>query len=98
MLPPVLVAQIVGIVIRYQAYGLSSVRFAGMVVLSFGLVALVLAAFDRRPHGLFVFIALAGLVFTVTPLNIVDVPVYNQERRLVEGRISGTCSGRPSLG
>ena len=82
LLPPVLVAQIVGIVIRYQAYGLSSVRFAGMVVLSFGLVALVLAALDRRPHGLFVFIALAGLVFTVTPLNIVDVPVYNQERRL----------------
>lgn len=82
LLPPVLVAQIVGIVIRYRAYGLSSVRFAGMVVFSFGLVALVLAAFDRRPHGLFVFIALAGLVFTVTPLNIVDVPVYNQERRL----------------
>ena len=82
LLPPVLVAQIVGIVIRYQAYGLSSVRFAGMVVLSFGLVALVLAALDRRPHGLFVFIALAGLVFMVTPLNIVDVPVYNQERRL----------------
>ena len=56
----------------------------------FFMFAIVLAALDRRPHGLFVFIALAGLVFTVTPLNIVDVPVYNQERRLEAG-----MSGHP---
>ena len=82
LLLPVLAAQVVGIVIRYQAYGLSALRYAGMAALSVGIVALVLAALDRRPRGLFVYMAVAGLVFTVSPLNIVDVPVRNQEGRL----------------
>lgn len=82
LLLPVLAAQIIGIVIRYQAYGLSAPRLAGMVTLSFGVVALVLAALNRRPQGLFVFIAAAGLIFTISPLNIVDVPIRNQEARL----------------
>lgn len=82
LLLPVLAAQVVGIVIRYQAYGLSAMRFAGMVTLAFGVCALVQAALNRRPYGLFVFMAVAGIVFTVTPLNIVDVPIRNQEARL----------------
>ena len=82
LLLPVLVVQIVGIVIRYQAYGLTTLRLAGMVSLSSGMVALILAALNRRPHALFAYIALAGLVFTVTPLNIVDLPTRNQEGRL----------------
>lgn len=82
LLLPVLAAQVVGIVIRYQAYGLTTLRLAGMVTLSFGVVALVLAALNRRPQGLFAFIAAAGIVFTISPLNIVDVPIRNQEARL----------------
>ena len=82
LLLPVLAAQVVGIVIRYRAYGLSTPRFAGMVTLSFGVFALALAALNRRPHVLFVFIAIAGIVFTVMPLNIIDVPIRNQEARL----------------
>ena len=82
LLLPVLAMQIVGIVIRYLAYGLTTPRFAGMITLSFGIVALVLAAFKRRPQWLFVFIAASGLFFTLTPLNIIDVPVWNQEQRL----------------
>ena len=82
LLLPVLAAQVVGIVIRYQAYGLTTPRLAGMVTLSFGIVALVLAALNRRPQGLFVFVAAAGLVFTISPLNIVDMPIRNQEARL----------------
>ena len=82
LLLPVLAAQVVGIVIRYNAYGLSALRYAGMAALSVGIVALILAALDRRPRGLFVYMAVAGLVFTVSPLNIVDVSVRNQEGRL----------------
>ena len=82
LLLPVLAAQLVGIVIRYQAYGLTAPRFAGMVTLSFGVLALAMAATKRHPQWLFVFIAASGLLFTVTPLNIVDVPVWNQEMRL----------------
>ena len=79
---PVLTAQVIGIVIRYQAYGLSTPRFAGMITLSFGIVVLILAALDRRPLELFVYMAVAGLVFTVSPLNVIDLPVRNQEARL----------------
>ncbi|MBR6585827.1 MAG: DUF4153 domain-containing protein [Kiritimatiellae bacterium] len=82
LLLPVLAMQILGIVIRYLAYGLTTPRFAGMITLSFGIAALTLAALKRRPQGLFVFIAASGLFFTLTPINIIDVPVWNQERRL----------------
>jgi len=79
---PVLAAQITGIVIRHEAYGLTSARFAGMATLSVGIVALALAALNRPSRHLFIYVAIAGLVFTVTPLNIVDVPFRNQEARL----------------
>lgn len=79
---PVLTAQVIGIIIRYQAYGLSTPRLTGMVALTFGVVTLILAALDRRPMWLFVYMAVAGLVFTVSPVNIIDLPVRNQEGRL----------------
>lgn len=82
LLVPVLIAQVVGIVIRYRAYGLTAPRMAGQVTLLIGVAALFLAALNRRPASLFGLIAVTGLVFTVTPLNIIDIPVCNQERRL----------------
>lgn len=84
---PVLVLQIVGIVIRFEAHGLTILRAAGMVTLLFGIVALVLAAFDRKPFGLFVFISISGLIFTISPLNIADMAVWNQESRLKEALV-----------
>lgn len=84
---PVFILQIIGIVIRFQAYGLTFLRAAGMVTLLFGIVALVLAAFDRKPFGLFVFIAISGLFFTISPLNIADMAVWNQESRLKEALV-----------
>lgn len=82
LLVPVLVAQIVGIVIRYNAYGLSAPRLAGMVTLAIGIYALVLAALNRGPASLFPLIAALGLFFTISPWNIVDLPIRNQEMRL----------------
>ena len=81
-LVPVVATQIVGIVIRYQAHGLTTPRMAGMVTLAIGIYALVLAALDRDAKSLFVVTAVAGLVFTVTPLNIVDIPLREQSSRL----------------
>ena len=82
LLLPVLAMQIVGIAIRYHAYGLTAPRYAGMITLSFGVVALILAAFKRGSLWLFIYIAASGLIFTVSPLNIIDVPIRNQEARL----------------
>ena len=79
---PVVFMQIIGIVIRFQAYGLTSMRMAGMVALALGIYALVLAAMECDARSLFVAVAVAGIVFTVSPLNIVDVPIREQSHRL----------------
>lgn len=82
LLVPVVAAQVVAVWIRYRAYGLTAERMAGMITLALGIYALVLAAFNGRRVWFFRVMAVAGLVFTITPLNFMDVPVWNQERRL----------------
>ena len=82
LLIPVLAMQVVGIVIRYNAYGLTSLRLAGMAVLLVGVAALALAALNRPPRHLFYVVAVVGIAFTMTPFNVIDLPLRNQERRL----------------
>ena len=90
---PVVVTQIVGIVIRYQAHGLTTPRMAGMVTLAIGIYALVLAALDRDAKSIFTVTAVAGIVFTVTPLNIVDIPMREQTARLRRMLARNGCLG-----
>ncbi len=90
---PVVVTQIVGIVIRYQAHGLTTPRMAGMVTLAIGIYALVLAALDRDAKSIFTVTAVAGIVFTVTPLNIVDIPMREQSTRLQRALARNGCLG-----
>ena len=90
---PVVVTQIVGIVIRYQAHGLTTPRMAGMVTLAIGIYALVLAALDRDAKSIFIVTAVAGIVFTVTPLNIVDIPMREQSARLQRALARNGCLG-----
>ena len=79
---PVVATQIVGIVIRYNAYGLTAPRMAGMATLAIGIYALALAALDRSAKSAFILLAVAGLVLTVSPFNILDVPIMQQSARL----------------
>ena len=79
---PVMAMQIVGIVIRYNAYGLTAPRMAGMATLAIGIYALVLAALDRTARSVFIVLAVSGLVLTVSPFNILDVPIMQQSVRL----------------
>lgn len=90
---PVVVTQIVGIVIRYQAHGLTTPRMAGMVTLALGIYALVLAALDRDAKSIFTVTAVAGIVFTVTPLNVVDIPMREQSARLRRMLARNGCLG-----
>ena len=90
---PVVVTQIVGIVIRYQAHGLTTPRMAGMVTLAIGIYALARAALDRDAKSIFVVTAVAGIVFTVTPLNIVDIPMREQSARLQRALARNGCLG-----
>jgi len=82
LLIPVVATQIVGIAIRYGAHGLTTPRMAGMATLAVGIYALALAAFDRSAKSAFVALAVAGMVLTVSPFNIVDVPIRQQAGRL----------------
>ena len=79
---PVVATQIVGIVIRYNAYGLTAPRMAGMATLAIGIYALALAALDRSARSAFIVLAVAGLVLSVSPFNILDVPIMQQTARL----------------
>ena len=79
---PVIATQIVGIAIRYNAYGLTTSRMAGMVALAIGIYALALAALDRSGRSAFIVLAVAALVLTVSPFNILDVPIHQQSARL----------------
>jgi len=79
---PVIATQIVGIAVRYRAHGLTTPRMAGMIALALGIYALAMAALDCDARSVFAAVAIAGVVFTVSPLNIVDVPLLEQESRL----------------
>lgn len=82
LLIPVVATQIVGIAIRYCAHGLTTPRMAGMATLAIGMYALALAAFDRSAKSAFVALAVVGITLTVSPFNIVDVPIRQQSGRL----------------
>lgn len=79
---PVIATQIVGIAIRYNAYGLTTSRMAGMAALAIGIYALALAALDLSGRSAFIVLAVAALVLTVSPFNILDVPIHQQSARL----------------
>ncbi len=79
---PVMAVQALGIYIRFDAYGLTSARYASMVCNVFGFLVILSAFFRRAPHHLFLLAGLLGILCSMTPLNIIDVPVYDQGARL----------------
>lgn len=79
---PVMAMQAYGVYIRCAAYGLTSARYASMGCDLFAL-CIVMAGIARRRTTLFY--ALAALLiflFTLTPLNVIDIPVREQGNRL----------------
>ena len=82
MLVPVVVTQIIGVVIRFQAYGLTTARYAGMLCLAVGITALALGALDRSPRNLLAVATAVALMGAVSPANILDIPNLEQTSRL----------------
>lgn len=82
LLLPVLAVQLVGIVIRLRAYGLTTTRCLGLFCLAAGLIGLVLAALGKGPRGLYLAVAVLALVATVSPLNAADLAGRSQAARL----------------
>jgi len=96
---PIIVVQFIAIWIRLSNYGLTSLRYVSVVLNILALVFAVVSVIDRGRFVKYLLLVVAGvaLVLTMTPLNLFDVPIWEQTHRLtrvlernamwVEGRI-----------
>lgn len=79
---PILIVQAAAVWQRVEPYGLTPLRYASILCTIYGIFLLVLAFLRRSPRPAFLVLALAIAVFSLTPLNIIDVPLRTQEARL----------------
>ena len=80
---PILALQFYGVWIRYDAYGLTQLRYASMICTAYGIVLLIFRFLCLGIRPLLLLGAAMLVVFTVTPLNVMRVPLHNQEARLI---------------
>ena len=84
LLMPVLSIQLFAIVIRVNAYGLTTARFMSIVLVLVAVVFMVVSLLKLPIRYAFLGVPVIALLFTCTPLNIYDVPNRNQEHRLIK--------------
>ena len=82
MLLPIITVQLLGVYIRYEAFGLTDVRYASMICTGFGIIVVLNGLFRHSLQKLFLLSALFSIIFTVTPLNIFDLPYKEQMTRI----------------
>ncbi|MBQ6559288.1 MAG: DUF4153 domain-containing protein [Erysipelotrichaceae bacterium] len=82
LLVPVLAIQLFAIVIRLNAYGLTTARFMSLILIAIAVGFMLSGMLKFHVSKCFLFIALLALLFSCTPLNIYDVPNRSQENRL----------------
>lgn len=80
---PIIITQIVGIVVRYNAYGLTTIRMTGMVLLVLGVYGLYLVARNKSIKSMFPFGSVLIFIFLLTPINVFDFPNFDQNKRLI---------------
>lgn len=81
---PIMTAQAVAVYIRLNAYGITAPRYASLVLTAVALIFVIISLIHSGRYirqVILVFIGVSILV-SVTPLNIIDVPVYEQTARL----------------
>ena len=81
---PILAVQLYGVWLRYEAYGLTTLRYTSMICTFCGIYALAVAFLRRKPQQVYLCAAILALIFSLTPLNVVDMPRRNQEARLTQ--------------
>ena len=85
MIIPIIAMQFWAIHIRLSAHGLTTMRYISIVLnaiaLLFAIVSLVKGG--RWVKDILPVIAVTALVITITPLNVIDVPVRNQTTKLL---------------
>ena len=81
---PTIIMQFSAIYIRISNYGLTTLRYASIVLNVFALVFAVMFLLKRDKclkHSLVVLVGFV-LLITATPFNIIDVPMWEQSNRL----------------
>ncbi len=78
---PIFLMQSYAIYIRVSAYGLTFWRYTSIIfnIIALAFIISSLLKYERR--WVFIFISIIILVVTISPLNLIDVPVYEQELR-----------------
>ena len=81
---PILASQVVAIYIRVNAYGLTTARWISILMNITALSFIILTLVKQGRYVKHVITGFAILVFISTfgPLNVIDVPVYEQTHRL----------------
>lgn len=81
---PILVAQAVAVYIRLDVYGLTSARYASLLLTSVALIFIIISLIKQGRYIKHIILVVIGvaLLASVTPLNIIDVPVNEQTARL----------------
>lgn len=85
LLIPIILMQLYAIHIRVSAYGITTLRYTSIILVAIVLAFLLMAIFKKGKYlkWIFVVIGAVAIIFTFTPLNIIDVPDKVQYNRLV---------------
>jgi hypothetical protein len=85
MIIPIIITQGVAVFERFDAYGLTSARYASVVlnIIALGFAAASLIKGGAHIEKMLLIAGGAAVLVTLTPLNIIDVPVLEQNARLI---------------
>ena len=84
LLVPVAAAQLRGVWIRLEAYGLTSLRYLSLCCTFTGLCVLFWGITKRNPRKLYLLCGILSGILAFSPLNLVDLPAWFQAQRLEE--------------
>jgi MFS family permease len=86
VLLPIIIMQCIAVNIRFQNYGLTSVRYVSMILIGISIITAIVSLIKKGKHIPYVLFlgALCSLIVTTGPLNLYYVPLREQEARLVK--------------
>ena len=79
---PIVLVQLWGVWIRYQSYGVTTLRYVSMTCSIFGILAMGCTVLHKYNRNIFLVGAGLAVLITVTPLNCIDMPFREQWGRV----------------
>lgn len=79
---PVLIMQTLGLYIRISSYGLTVARYLSIILILTAIVFIINSLLKKPVKYSFIGVVIAALLFSCTPLNIIDTPNRSQEHIL----------------